>query len=536
MRRSIGAVICLVVLGCAVGAQRLSEKLKALTAADIAPLTARAEAGDYDAQIALAYAYEKAYAVPRDYAQALAWFTRADDIRPNGEIEFHVAGLLRHGVLGAPDLAKEFAWTLRAAQHGQLTAQFNVSSMYGNGRGTPRDLEAAERWLRTSADNGFSQAQYVLGMLYAAGKLGPANIAEAERWLTRAADQNHEQAITELAKLYMGPQGVPLDRAKVEKWLLKAADMDNAPALFQLGGYYRDRTLGEPNLPKAILMYTEAARDGYAPAQVELARMHENGEGVSRDPAAALTWYSKAAELGYTPAMIRAGQMFRDASGTAPNPDRAAFWFAVGAQMGDRQAREELDTLEKRIPGIQPAAGNLAAQFLQSHPEAAANQPGHFTYHSGIVVWDPSDKLKRGPSTLAERQKAIEAARLLERAPLAPSSSELRKWLDDWWRDIPDFMIKTCEILPIDSSYPYASLLQTQVTLSSGAYLLDKRYEVQSQEELYEQGLRGALRAYQAILTSHPGATSPVLDTLVSQMNSGSLPSQVPLLMSKRCH
>ena len=109
----------MVVLGCAVGAQQLSEKLKALTAADIAPLDGPCgEAGDYDAQIVLAYAYEKAYAVPRDYAQALAWFTRADDIRPNGEIELHVAGLLRHGVPGAPDPAREFAWTLRAAQHG----------------------------------------------------------------------------------------------------------------------------------------------------------------------------------------------------------------------------------------------------------------------------------------------------------------------------------------------------------------------------------------------------------------------------------
>ena len=97
-------------------------------------------------------------------------------------------------------------------------------------------------------------------------------------------------------------------------------------------------------------------------------------------------------------------------------------------------------------------------------------------------------------------------------------------------------MTKTCAILPIDSSYPYASLLQTQVTLSSGAYLLDKRYEVQSQEELYEQGVRGALRAYQAILASHPDANSLVLDTLISQMNSGSLSTQVPLLMSKRCH
>ena len=81
---------------------------------------------------------------------------------------------------------------------------------------------------------------------------------------------------------------------------------------------------------------------------------------------------------------------------------------------------KKLDALEKRISGLQPAAGNLAAQFLQSHPEAAANQPGHFTYNTGIVVWDPSDKLKRGPSTLAERQKAIEVARLLERDPLAP--------------------------------------------------------------------------------------------------------------------
>jgi len=514
----------------------LSDRLKALTPADIPQLTASADSGDYVAQLLLAYAYERAYAVPRDYAKALAWFERADETRPNHDIELHVAQMYQRGVLGAPDPAKYFAWTLRAAQQRDLGAQYNLFGLYADGIGTPRDMQAAEKWLRTSAENGFAHAQYKLGSLYAAGQLGPVNLAEAEKWLGLAADQNHHEAVTQLAELYINPQGVPLDRGKVEKWLLKGADMGNPFALSRLAGYYRSGALGEPNLAKAIVMYTEAARVGYAPAQVELGRMREAGQGSERDSTAALAWYIKAADLGYTPAMVRAGQMFRDGSGTSPNPAQAAFWFAVAAQMGDQQARDGLDSLEKREPEVQPAARQSALMFLRSHPQAAANKAGTFDYHGSLVVWDPSDKLKRGPSTLEERLKAIEVARLLERDPLGPSSTDQRKWLDDWWRDIPDFIIRTCEILPLDSSYPYASLLQTQVKLSSGSYLLDKRYQAGTQQTIFEQGVRGALRAYQAILVSQPEARSTVLDDLVSRMNSGSLSAQVPLLMSQHCH
>ena len=516
--------------------QSLSQRLAMLTPADIAPLTEKARDGDYESQRLLAYAYEKGYAVARDPATARRWFILAAE-HGSGELQFHLAGLYRRGFGGPPDAGQGFKWMLRAAQQGHLTAEFNLSTMYANALGTERNLAEAEKWLRTAAEGGFSEAQYELGLLYVKGALaGGVNTGEAEKWLSRAAAQNHEYAVTELARLYVSPQGIPIDAPKVEALLLKAADMDNALALYQLGQYYRQGTLGgKVNYPKAIGMFTESARDGYAPAQFDLAAMYESGEGTDRDVAKALTWYLKAAELGYTPAMLKAGQMLREGRGASADASRAALWFAVAAHMGDKQGQEALALLEKRTPGLQVEADGAAQEFLQSHPVAAANKPGEFRYHSGIVVWDPTDKLKRGPSTLEERNKAIAVARILEQDPLGPGSAALREWLDTWWRDIPDWMIKTCPILPVEPDHPYAALLQTQVTLSSGAYLLDKRYEVRSQEELFAEGIRGALRAYQAIIRANPDAHSAALDGLQAK-SVKMFPQEVAKLMSQRCH
>jgi TPR repeat protein len=535
MRRALICTFTLLMVTASQG-QSLSQKLAKLTPADMAPLAEKARDGDYQSQVLLAYAYERGYAVARDPATARRWFLLAAE-HGSGELQFHVAGLYGHGIGGPPDAGQEFKWTLRAAQQGHLAAEFNVSSMYGKGHGTERNTAEAEKWLRIAAEGGFSEAQYELGLMYAKGKLaGGVNTGEAEKWLSRAAAQNHEVAVTALASLYMSPEGIPLDAPKVEALLLRAADMDNAHALYQLGQYYRRGTLGgKVNSPKAITMFTEAARDGYAPAQFDLASMYEAGEGVDRGLAKALAWYLKAAELGYTPAMLKAGQMLRDGQGASADPSQAALWFAVAAHMGDQQGQEELALLDKRAPGLQVQGDGAAQEFLQSHPEAAANKPGEFRYHSGIVVWDPSDKLKRGPSTLEERNKAVAVARTLEQAPLGPNSAALREWLDTWWRDIPDWMIKTCPILPVEPDYAYAALLQTQVTLSSGAYLLDKRYEVRSQEELFAEGIRGALRAYLAILQANPEAHSAALDELQAK-SAKMFPQEVAKLMSQRCH
>jgi len=59
--------------------------------------------------------------------------------------------------------------------------------LYLNGWGVNRDIATATKWLRLAADQETPEAQYQLGSLYAEGKDGPPDAVGAIMWLRRAA-------------------------------------------------------------------------------------------------------------------------------------------------------------------------------------------------------------------------------------------------------------------------------------------------------------------------------------------------------------
>ena len=73
-----------------------------------------------------------------------------------------------HGV--AQDYAEAARWYRKAADQGDVAAQFNVGVMYERGQGVPQDYAEAARWYRKAADQGYAAAQGNLGNLYAHGQ------------------------------------------------------------------------------------------------------------------------------------------------------------------------------------------------------------------------------------------------------------------------------------------------------------------------------------------------------------------------------
>ena len=61
-------------------------------------------------------------------------------------------------------------WYRLAADQGVATAQYNLGSMYYNGRGVLQDYEEAVFWYRLAAEQGNARAQYNLGVMYANGR------------------------------------------------------------------------------------------------------------------------------------------------------------------------------------------------------------------------------------------------------------------------------------------------------------------------------------------------------------------------------
>jgi TPR repeat protein len=175
--------------------------------------------------------------------------------------------------------------------------------MYYNGEGVERDHTQAIQWYRRAAEQGNIRAQYNLGVMHAKGEGVPQDHTEAVKWYRLAAEQGDDFAEVRLAHIYeKGEGGVPQDYAEALKWYQRDAERSNdAAAQFNVGRIY-GRLAGEQGPALHILAsrwYQLAANQGYASVQFHLGLMYDNGEGVPQDYVLAHMWLNLAAARGY---------------------------------------------------------------------------------------------------------------------------------------------------------------------------------------------------------------------------------------------
>ena len=59
---------------------------------------------------------------------------------------------------------------LKAAEKGDVKAQYNLGVLYHTGKGVDKDYAQAALWYRKAAEQGNGKAQFYLGNLYQSGK------------------------------------------------------------------------------------------------------------------------------------------------------------------------------------------------------------------------------------------------------------------------------------------------------------------------------------------------------------------------------
>ncbi len=74
-----------------------------------------------------------------------------------------------------------------AADRGDVSAQFNLGTLYGLGLGVDQDYAEAVRWYRQSAEGGEPRAQSNLGFMYGTGRGVPQDYIQAYAWYNIAA-------------------------------------------------------------------------------------------------------------------------------------------------------------------------------------------------------------------------------------------------------------------------------------------------------------------------------------------------------------
>jgi serine/threonine protein kinase len=121
------------------------------------------------------------------------------------------------------DEIEAFKACRRAAESGDVEAQFRLGVLYAYGRGTPRDETEAAEWLRKAASQNHLSAQTRLGLMLARGAGVQKNETEAAEWLRKAADRNEPVAQFNLGLMHVHGLGVVKDRNEALRWYRKAA-------------------------------------------------------------------------------------------------------------------------------------------------------------------------------------------------------------------------------------------------------------------------------------------------------------------------
>ncbi len=95
----------------------------------------------------------------------------------------------------AQNPAQAVFWFQKAAEQGNVVAQFTLGSMYESGQGVALDLAQAVAWYTKAADGGNGKSQYTLGMMYENGRGVPRDRLKGQESIRKSAEQGNEPAI-----------------------------------------------------------------------------------------------------------------------------------------------------------------------------------------------------------------------------------------------------------------------------------------------------------------------------------------------------
>jgi hypothetical protein len=142
----------------------------------------------------------------------------------------------------------------------------------------------------------------------------------------------------------------------------------------------------------------------------------------------------------------------------------------------------------------------------------------------------------RGPSTRAERDRAVKVAHQLEADPLSPALRANRDWLLGWIQAVPDITISVC-LDPAEGAgrYRYSHELLMQKMFSSAAYVIETSARSRDDISVEEAGVEGALKAYEAIIKKDSQAHSAYWDRLLQKRAKGTLHDYVANYMESSC-
>ncbi len=191
-----------------------------------------AASGDTDAMVALGWAHEWDWGLPKDYGIARGWFEKAA-AGGNASAMTSIGVHYESGFGVSKDVVAARGWYEKAAALGDAAAMRNLGILHAYGLGTPLDYAAARDWWEKAANARDTKAMMDLAWLHWAGKGVPKDDGIARGWYEKAASQGDAAAMERLG--YMSSSGTPVDYVAARDWWEKAANIGNTLAMMDLG-------------------------------------------------------------------------------------------------------------------------------------------------------------------------------------------------------------------------------------------------------------------------------------------------------------
>ena len=216
-----------------------------------------------------------------------------------------------------------FKEKLREANSGNSEAQYDVGTMYQNGRGVKADRSRAIEWYEKAAAQGYEKSTTRLQLMR-------ANTTRFEKTLSQA-DQGDPESLYDLGNMYIKGVGTNIDPEKAIHAFEQSAGLGNIKSAYKLGVINHEGTGTSPNGKSAFKWFKLAAENGYPAAQYYLGKLYANGSGVRQNRKKALAWLGKAVDGGFDQAR---GEMIDVAERIKHTASRA----------GDGQANSQAQT------------------------------------------------------------------------------------------------------------------------------------------------------------------------------------------------
>ena len=234
------------------------------------------------------------------------------------------------------------AWYTKAAELGNTDAQYNLGEIYHNGSGTEKDDTKAIKYYRQAADSGHASAQCKYGVMLQNGEGEEKNEEEAVGWFRKAADQEDPEGEYLLGQAYFDGQGVDRDYDKAYEGFTQAAEQDLPEAQNMLGNCMKAGFGTDQDFEGAFSWYEKSAQQGLPEAQFNLAETYAAGRGVNQSDEQAAEWYASAAEQGLAKAQTNLGILYAQGKGVPQSGEEAFNWFEKAAEQGDPDGQFDL--------------------------------------------------------------------------------------------------------------------------------------------------------------------------------------------------